>query len=93
MVVEHFGDGEAQVAAALRAVGERFRAMGRLIPHDSGVSYVASWMTADGSCCYQLMESPSRGALDGWMQAWGDLVRLEVQEVKTSADFWSGRVE
>ncbi len=61
------------------------------MPEDAGLQYIASWMTADGARCYQLMEAPSRAAFDGWIANWSDLVDFEVVEVKTSAEFWSSR--
>jgi hypothetical protein len=87
MVIERFCD----EVGGLSAVGERFKARGRMIPEGSGVAYVTSWMAADGSCCYQLMESPTREALDGWIGAWHDLVEFEVSPVVTSAEFWARR--
>ena len=88
MVVERFGGEDC-----LRAVGERFRERGRMIPEGSGVAYMASWMSADGSRCYQLMEAPSPAALEGWVANWSDLVAFEVEEVSPSAEFWAGRRE
>jgi hypothetical protein len=85
MVIERFRGGSPD------AVGARFRERGRLMPEGSGVAYVASWMSVDGSCCYQLMEAPSRGALDPWIANWQDLVEFEVVEVRTSAEFWAER--
>lgn len=85
MVIETFRSGDPD------EVGARFQARGRLIPEDAGLEYVASWMTADGSRCYQLMNAPSRGSFNGWIANWADLVDFEVVEVKTSADFWSSR--
>jgi len=85
MIVERFRGGTPD------AVGARFKERGRLMPEGAGLAYVASWMAADGSCCYQLMDAPSRRALDGWMANWNDLVEFEVVEVKASAEFWSGR--
>jgi hypothetical protein len=72
-------------------VGARFRAKGRLMPEGAGLEYVASWMAADGTRCYQLMNAPSREAFDGWIANWSDLVDFEVIEVQTSADFWAKR--
>ncbi|MGH7133908.1 MAG: DUF3303 domain-containing protein, partial [Phycisphaerales bacterium] len=72
MVIERFRAGNPA------AVGERFRVRGRLMPETPGLAYVASWMTTDGSCCYQLMESPDRAALDPWLNNWRDLVDFEV---------------
>ena len=83
MVIERFKGGTPA------AVGERFRARGRLMPDTPGLAYVTSWMAADGSCCYQVMESPDRAALDPWLANWRDLVDFEVIPVLTSAEFWA----
>lgn len=85
MVIERFRAGNPD------AVGQRFRARGRLMPEGSPITYVASWMTADGAACYQIMEAPDAAALEPWMNAWRDLVDFEVVPVLTSADFWAGR--
>jgi hypothetical protein len=82
MVVEKFRSGTPT------EVGERFRSHGRLIPSESGVEFVTSWMAADGSGCYQLMKTPSLEALDGWLSAWSDLVEFEIVQVVPSAQFW-----
>lgn len=87
MVIERFRNGD------WRAVGERFRAKGRMMPEGSGAAYVASWLSTDGHVCYQLMDAPSRGAFDGWIANWSDLVDFEVIEVETSAEFWRKRAE
>lgn len=87
MVIETFPPAKGGV----EAVGRRFRERGRMIPEGSGVAYVASWMAADGSRCYQLMESPSLEAMNPWIAAWQDLGDFEVLPVKTSAEFWTGR--
>jgi hypothetical protein len=81
MIIERFKDGDFQ------AVGERFRAQGRMMP--SGVEFRASWMTPDGSRCYQINEASSREALDEWMRNWEDLVDFEVAEIMDSAAFWA----
>lgn len=85
MVVERFRGGDAA------AVGARFRERGRMMPEGAGLVYVASWMGADGACCYQLMEAPGRGAFDGWIANWADLVEFEVVEVVESAAYWEAR--
>ncbi|MCG3124904.1 MAG: hypothetical protein GIKADHBN_03410 [Phycisphaerales bacterium] len=85
MVIEKFRGGSPD------AVGERFRARGRLVPASSAIEYVDSWMAADGSRCYQLMRAPAAEALTPWMDAWSDLVEFEVVLVQSSAEFWSGR--
>jgi hypothetical protein len=83
MVIEGFAPGR------LEQVGERFRAQGRMMPE--GVNYVNSWMEANGSACYQVMEAPTRELLDQWIANWKDLVEFEVVPVQTSAEFWEKR--
>jgi hypothetical protein len=77
MIVEHFHDGDPV------PVYRRFRDRGRLAP--DGVTYVGSWVTADLTRCYQVMECDDRELLDRWMANWDDLVRFEVIPVMTSA--------
>jgi len=83
MVIERFRAGNPT------AVGERFKSRGRMMPEGLGISYVASWMTADGAACYQIMDAPTRESLDPWIGNWGDLVEFEVIAVETSAEFWA----
>ncbi len=81
MVLERFKDGN------FRAVGDRFKAKGRMMPED--VVYVSSWLEPDGSRCFQVMEAPSREAMQPWIDAWKDLVDFEVLPVQSSAEFWA----
>lgn len=85
MVIERFKGGDPS------AVGARFQLHGRLMPEGTELAYVASWMATDGTCCYQLMEAPSREALDPWMANWSDLVEFEVVGVMSSVEFWGNR--
>jgi hypothetical protein len=78
MVVEHFKNRDAI------PVYRRFRDEGRLAP--SGLNYVGSWVTADLTRCYQIMESPDRALLDQWLARWEDLVDFDVVAVVTSAE-------
>lgn len=82
MVIERFRDGD------WRAVGERFKREGRMIPVESGAEYVTSWMMEGGEGCFQVMRAPSREALEGWMERWKDLVEFEVVEVRESGEWW-----
>jgi len=75
MVIERFRDAAT--------VYRRFEASGRMIPE--GVSYVDSWVAADGSHCYQLMDCASEADLQPWIDAWSDLVDFEVVAVTDSA--------
>lgn len=78
LIVEHFKDGDP------RPVYDRFRRSGRLAP--DGLHYVSSWVTADLTTCYQVMECDDRRLLDEWIAAWTDLVHFEVHPVITSAE-------
>ena len=78
MIIEHFRAGDAA------PIYSRFRARGRLAP--DGLRYVNSWVTADLTRCYQVMDCEDRALLDAWMAAWADLVEFEVHPVVTSAE-------
>jgi hypothetical protein len=78
MVLEHFRNGDAA------PVYRRFKERGRLAPE--GVNYVSSWVTADLSTCYQIMETAERALLEEWMTRWSDLVEFEVHPVITSQE-------
>jgi hypothetical protein len=77
MIIERFRDGNAI------PVYQRFRDRGRLAPDE--LRYVASWVTTDLKCCYQVMECDDRALLDAWIAQWSDLVDFEVETVMTSA--------
>ena len=76
MVIEHFRDAVA--------VYRRLRERGRMAPE--GLRYVASWVSEDLDCCYQLMETSERCLLDEWIARWDDLIDFEVRPVITSRD-------
>lgn len=82
MVIEHFKKD------TLIELGQRFRRRGRMLP--AGVHYHASWVDAEGSRCFQVMEAPEKELLMQWTRQWDDLVEFEIIAVKTSSDFWSG---
>lgn len=84
MIIERFKNGDAT------AVGERFKAHGRMLP--DSVSYLSSWMDLTGARCFQLMEAGNRSSLDAWTSRWSDLVDFEIIPVETSAEFWA-RIE
>lgn len=83
MVIERFRED------SLSAVGERFGRLGRMLP--DGVVYHASWFEPSGTRCFQIMEAPSRAALDAWIAQWEDLVGFEVLAVVPSTEFWAQR--
>ena len=78
MIVERFKNGAAA------PVYRRFRAVGRQMP--DGLTFVESWVSADLTRCYQIMECEDRGLLDEWMSRWSDLVEFEVVPVIGSAE-------
>jgi uncharacterized protein DUF3303 len=78
MIIEHFRHPDATPVYA------RFRTRGRLAP--DGLAYVSSWVTADLTRCYQVMECDDRSLLDEWIAAWQDIVDFEVHPVITSAE-------
>ena len=77
MVIERFRDGDAA------AVFRRFRERGRMLPE--GLRYVDSWVAADLSRCFQLMECDDAALFERWIERWEDLVEFEVVPVVTSA--------
>jgi hypothetical protein len=81
MVIERFKDGSA------KRISERFKRDGRML--GEGVTYHQSWVDAEGTRCYQLMEALNPQALDDWIAHWDDLADFEVVPVLTSSDFWS----
>jgi hypothetical protein len=55
-----------------------------------GLRYVSSWVDADRTRCFQLMETADPTTLDAWMARWSDLVEFEVVPVVTSAEAAGG---
>ena len=74
MVIERFKAGTS------RAVYERFRDKGRMLP--DGLVYLDSWLSADDSACYQLMETDTPEHFDRWTAHWDDLVAFDVIPLK-----------
>ena len=78
MIVETFRGGD------LVPVYRRFRDRGRLAP--DGLKYVSSWVTADLSRCYQIMECADARLLDEWIASWSDIVDFQVSEIISSEE-------
>lgn len=76
MVIERYND--------KTAVYKRFREKGRMMPE--GVSYVSSWVTADGNTCYQINESQSEELLHEWASNWDDITDFEFIPVISSRE-------
>ena len=56
MVVEYFHPG------AKEAIYSRFATQGRMLP--DGLHYLDSWLSKDGTRCYQLMETADPSLFD-----------------------------
>ena len=76
MVIEKYKDKEA--------VYKRFREKGRMMPE--GVSYVNSWVAADGKTCYQINEAQSEELLQEWASNWNDVTDFEFIPVISSQE-------
>ena len=77
MVIEKFHGGDPV------PVYRRFRERGRMTP--DGLRYVNSWVSADFTCCYQLMECAEPRLFESWIANWKDLAQIDVIPVVTSA--------
>ena len=78
MVIETFKAGDAD------AVYARFEAEGRLLP--AGLIYVDSWRAADGTRCYQIMETDDPALFEAWTARWADLVDFEIVPLAPGGD-------
>jgi len=78
MVVEDFRGRDP------KAVYRRFRDKGRMTP--DGLRYHGSWVAADMSRCFQLMEADDATLLQQWVTEWCDLVGFEIVPVAESRD-------
>ncbi len=78
MVIETFRNQDA------KAVYRRFRDRGRMTP--DGLKAVTSWVAADLSRCFQLMECDDATLLQRWVAEWADLVGFEIVPVVTSKE-------
>ena len=77
MVIERFRDD------AVTEIYRRVREAGRSLP--DGLRYVDSWVRADLSGCFQLMECEDAAPLQQWVASWSDLAHFEIVPVTTSA--------
>ena len=77
MVIEHFHGADA--AAIYARLAER----GRQMP--DGLHFVASWVSADLSRCFQVMACEDITLLQRWVARWRDLARFEIVPVAEGA--------
>lgn len=78
MVVEDFRGRDR------KAIYRRFRDKGRLMPE--GLGFVGSWVAADMSRCFQLMEAEDVTLFQRWAAEWCDLAEFEIVPVTASKD-------
>ena len=78
MVVETFRGQDA------KAVYRRFKEKGRMMPE--GLTFVSSFVAADLSRCFQLMECDDVTLLQKWIAQWSDLMAFEVVPVVPGKD-------
>jgi hypothetical protein len=78
MVIETYAKGKVEEIYA------RLAERGRMLP--DGVAYIDSWVAADRSRCYQLMEAPEERSILKWTRSWDDLVAFEIVPVVLSLE-------
>ena len=78
MVIENFRNQDA------RPIYRRLRDKGRMTPE--GVTFLDSWVAADLSRCFQLMECEEVALFQRWVAEWCDLVEIEIVPVVTGKE-------
>ena len=76
MVIERFKDA--------KSVYRRMREKGRTLPE--GLKYLGSWVEANCSRCFQLMECEDASLFQKWVIRWQDLVDFEIIPVNESQE-------
>lgn len=78
MVIEDFRGSDR------KAIYRRVRDQGRLMP--DGLRFVGSWVAADMSRCFQLMETDDITLFQSWIAEWCDLAEFEIVPVVSGKD-------
>ena len=73
MVIERFRNQDA------KPVYRRLREKGRLMP--DGLAFVSSWVAADLTRCFQVIECNDVTLLQRWVAEWSDLIDFEIVAV------------
>jgi hypothetical protein len=84
MVIETFHEGSKDEVYA------RYEAQGRMLP--DGLEYIDSWLSEDGTRCFQLMKTHNAELFKPWVEKWDDLVDFEVVPVIQSPTKTSKRM-
>ena len=82
MVVERFHNQDA------KAIYRRLRERGRMMPE--GLRFVSSYVAADFSRCFQLMECDDVTLFQRWVAEWNDLMSFEIVPVVSGKDTAAG---
>ncbi len=85
MVIETFRNQDA------KAVYRKFKEKGRMMPE--GLGFVSSYVTADLSRCFQVMECDDVTLLQKWCSQWSDVVSFEIVPVVAGKDAAAGLSE
>ena len=78
MVIETYRNQDA------KTIYGRFRDKGRMLPE--GLTFVASWVTADLSRCFVIMECEEVATLQRWVVEWSDLAAFEILPVVAGSE-------
>ncbi|HEX3675002.1 MAG TPA: DUF3303 family protein [Rhizomicrobium sp.] len=78
MVIETFRNQDG------KAVYDRLRERGRQMP--DGLKFVNSWVSADLTRCFQLMEADDVSQFQRWVAEWQDLMGFEIVPVVQSRE-------
>lgn len=73
IVVERFRNQDA------KSIYRRLSEKGRMMPE--GLTFVNSWVAADLSRCFQLMECSDVSLFQRWVAGWSDLMEFEIVPV------------
>jgi hypothetical protein len=46
-----------------------------------GLNYIDSWLTKDGTLCFQLMETERYELFEQWTKKWDDLTHFEIIDI------------
>jgi len=78
MVVEKFRNQD------VKPIYRRLRDKGRMMP--DGLKFVSSFVSADVSRCFQLMECEDVTLFQRWVSEWSDLMECEIVPVVAGKD-------
>ena len=78
MVIETYRNQDA------KTIYGRFRDKGRMLPE--GLTFAASWVTADLDRCFVILECDEVAILQRWVVEWSDLAEFEIVPVVAGSE-------